>query len=466
MQEFLSNGEVDVTVVGGGYVGLPLAVELARSGCDVMVYDLDLAKVQGINLGKSHVPDVSDEDLRLFTTRWSEVRERTVICATHLPEVAFSESTDVVLICVPTPLQGSRDPDISFVEQALAHLQPRLHKHMLVVLESTVYPGFTREVMAPQLAAQDDFRHREELVLGRDLFVAFSPERVDPGNKRWTIANTPKVVGGVTARCTAMAAAFYSRILKDAPVRADAQEYLDGGVNGYGVVPVSSPDVAEMVKLLENTYRAVNIALVNELARACNHLDVDVWEVVGAAATKPFGFERFTPGPGVGGHCIGPDPQYLAWKLRNIRHASRFIELAAEVNMTQPAYVVSRLRDELNTCGVALKGTRVLIVGVAYKPEVSDTRESPALDIMAQLRELGADVCYLDPFVDAVEGFEAASKDMLLLKDAFDAAVIVTDHSLLYVDYEGLLGAVPLVLDTRDIIRRGGFEGTAKVVPL
>jgi UDP-N-acetyl-D-glucosamine dehydrogenase len=345
-----------------------------------------------------------------------------------------------VSVSVPTPLRKTGDPDLSFILAAVQGLKAAIHAGMVIILESTTYPGTTREMVLPEVEATG-------LKAGADIFLAFSPERVDPGRDDWTTRNTPKVVGGITPACTEVAAALYGQAIEK-------------------VVKVSSAEVAEMTKLLENTYRAVNIGLVNEMALMCERLGIDVWEVVEAAATKPFGFMKFTPGPGLGGHCIPIDPLYLSWKLKSLKYNARFIELASEINTQMPRYVVQRVQDALNQAGKAIKGARVLVVGVAYKPEVTDLRESPALDVLGLLEEKGASVEYFDPFVPIVqhEGLNLRSAPSLSeAARACDCAVIVTHHRS--IDYGALAEAAPLIFDTRNAMGTAGFR-SPKIVRL
>lgn len=423
--------EGTVGVVGMGYVGLPLAVVLAEAGFNVIGVDKDSDKIDMLNRGASYIEDVQD-------TALGRLVDAGVFQA-HSEYGALVEA-DAVSICVPTPLRKTGDPDLSFIVSASRALRPILHPQMLVILESTTYPGTTRELVLPELEATG-------LVVGEDLFLAFSPERVDPGREDWTTANTPKVIGGITPACTDVAAALYSEAMQS-------------------VVRVSSTEVAEMTKLLENTFRAVNIGLVNEVALMCHRLGIDVWEVIDAAASKPFGFMKFTPGPGLGGHCIPIDPLYLSWKLKSVKYNARFIELASEVNTNMPRYVVGRVQDALNERGLALKNASILILGTAYKPNVSDTRESPALDVIGLLREKGAHVSYFDPFVPSFEheglGMKSVEDPVSEAKDA-DCVVIVTDHAS--VDYPSIVKAASLVFDTRDAVRSAGIV-SEKVVRL
>ena len=340
---------------------------------------------------------------------------------------------DGVSICVPTPLRKTGDPDLSYIVSATQSLKKALHSGMVVILESTTYPGTTREMVLPEL-------EESGLKVGQDIFLAFSPERVDPGREDWTTINTPKVIGGVTPDCTEVACAMY------------------GGAMDR-IVPVSSTEVAEMTKLLENTFRAVNIGLVNEMALMCDRLGINVWEVIEAAGTKPFGFMKFTPGPGLGGHCIPIDPLYLSWKLKSVKYTARFIELASEINTNMPRVVVARLQDALNDQRKPIKGSRILVVGVAYKPDISDMRESPALDVIGLLKEKGADVVYYDPFVPQLshEGWDLQSlPDLMKGAEESDAVVIITNHAAL--DYKGLAEHASLIFDTRNAMQAAGIE--------
>jgi len=417
--EKLQSKRAHLGVVGLGYVGLPLAVEFAQAGFRVTGFDLSPEKVKAIGEGRSYVRDIPDEDLRKATEGG---RLRATTDFGELAEV------DCVNICVPTPLRKTRDPDVSYIVSAVEEIAKYLHKDMLVILESTTYPGTTEELILPMLAATG-------LEVGKDFFLAFSPERVDPGNPVHTTHNIPKVVGGVTSACTEAAAALYGTTLET-------------------VVPVSSTRVAEMVKLLENTFRSVNIGLVNELALMCDNMDLDVWEVIDAAATKPFGFMPFYPGPGLGGHCIPIDPFYLSWKARQVGFEARFIELAGLINSFMPQHVVHKVIQALNDRGKAVKGSRILILGVAYKANIEDVRESPALDVIERLRELGGEVAYHDPLIPdlAPEGIplrsEGASPRDLA---AADIVVIITPHRIF--DLEAVASHAPLVLDTRNALK-------------
>ncbi len=409
-------------VVGLGYVGLPLAVEAAKEGIRVIGFDVSEEVTEGVNAGRSHIQDVPGEHVRRF-------REAGLLEATT--DMGRLSECDVVSICVPTPLSKTRDPDVSYVLAASQAVAAGLRKGQLILLESTTYPGTTREILLPALAETG-------LVVGEDFHLCFSPERVDPGNEEWTTKNTPKVVGGITPSCTEAAVRFYGRFLDT-------------------VVPVSSAEAAELTKILENTFRAVNIGLVNEIAIIADRLGVDVWEVIDAAATKPFGFMPFYPGPGLGGHCIPIDPFYLTWKAREYGVDTRFIELAGEINHAMPAWVVGKVEQALAAQGGALAGSRVLVLGIAYKKNVDDTRESPSVEIMQQLHDAGAEVAYCDPLVPAFPPmrryrFELASEPFEAENLArFDCVVIGTDHDLF--DWELLARHARAIVDARGVYR-------------
>ena len=415
-----------IGIVGLGYVGLPLAVEFARAGYTTTGIDLDAAKIKALGEGRSYIDDVPASDV-------AALRAQGVLNATTDFEVV--RELDTVNICVPTPLRKTKDPDLSFIVGATEAIAERLHPGMLVILESTTYPGTTDELVLPIL-------ERTGFRAGEDFFLAFSPERVDPGNRTFNTRNIPKVVGGLTPDCTMLAQALYETATAT-------------------VVPVSSPRVAEMVKLLENTFRAVNIGMVNELALMCDRLGVDVWEVIDAAATKPFGFMPFYPGPGLGGHCIPVDPFYLSWKARESGFEARFIELAGAVNSAMPHYVVSLIADALNSVRLPLNGSRVLVAGVSYKRDVDDIRESPAMDLLGLLRARGAEVAYSDPHVPALagrhwqDGIDLEHVDLNdALPETYDCVVIVTDHSRF--DYDRLQLVAKVVVDTRNAIPTPG----------
>jgi UDP-N-acetyl-D-glucosamine dehydrogenase len=412
--------EAVVGIVGLGYVGLPLAVVFAEAGFRVVGVDVDAEKVDAINRQTSYIEDIASETLARLGDRISATTDFAALA-----------ECDAVSICVPTPLRKTGDPDISYIVSATDEVARYLHPGMLVVLESTTYPGTTTEVVLPRLEGNGD-----GLKVGEGFFLCFSPERVDPGREDWTTRTTPKVIGGMTEACREAGAALYGAAIET-------------------VVPVSSPEAAEMVKLLENTFRAVNIAMVNEMLLMCDKLDLDVWEIIEAAATKPFGFMKFTPGPGIGGHCIPIDPLYLSWKLKSLKYTARFIELADEVNTAMPEYWAQQVQDALNEVAKPVKGSRVLVLGVAYKPDVSDLRESPALDIIHLLEEKGADVQYHDPYVPAFnhDGMRMESvADLDAALPVADCTVIVTDHSVY--DWEHVAEEAQLVVDTRHVTER------------
>ena len=409
-----------LAVIGMGYVGLPLAVTFAESGVRVVGLDLSAEKMRMLNEGESYIEDIPSERLAHL------VSAGMVRGSTDFDELA---KVDCISICVPTPLSKTRDPEMSYILAATKEIAPRLRKGQTIILESTTYPGTTREVILPIL-------EETGLKVGEDFFLAFSPERVDPGREDFTTKNTPKVMGGITPACVERATAFYSRAIDH-------------------VVPVSSPEVAEMVKLLENTFRAVNIGLVNEVLLMCEKLGIDAWEVIDAAATKPFGFMKFTPGPGLGGHCIPIDPHYLSWKLKTLNYTARFIELASEVNTGMPEHWVQKVQDRLNEDSKAVKGSRVLVVGAAYKKDISDVRESPALDIMSLLKGKGAVVSYHDPHVPS---FSEHGMDMTSVSDVYaearqaDCVIIVTDHTSY--DWKQLAASARVLVDTRNVTVR------------
>lgn len=432
LEQKLRDRSAKMAVLGLGYVGLPFATVFAEGGFQVVGIDPDPKKAEAINAGRSYIGDVESEQVARL------VKAKKLRATTDFSELA---DADAVSICVPTPLRKTGDPDLSFIVSATEQLAQHMHPGMVIVLESTTYPGTTRELMLDMLAGKSGLK------AGEDFFLAFSPERVDPGRTDWTTANMPKVVGGVTKACGEVASLWYSQALKT-------------------VVTVSTAEVAEMAKLLENTFRMVNIGLVNELALMCNRLGVDVWEVIDAAATKPFGFMKFTPGPGLGGHCIPIDPLYLSWKLKELNYTARFIELASEINTSMPRYVVGRVQDALNEHGKSLNGSKVLVLGTAYKPDIDDLRESPALDVIALLREKKANVIYHDPYIphidhedwklDSVPDYLKASKEA-------DVVVIVTNHNAY--DYPELLKQSRLIVDTRNAY--GAIvKGDPKVVGL
>jgi len=405
-------------IVGLGYVGLPLAVELANAGFQVLGFDVQEKVVDGLNAGHSHVKDVSDAQLQAV------VKAGRFSATTDMLRLA---EPDAVSICVPTPLSKFKDPDVSYIVAATEAVKRTLRRGQAIILESTTYPGTTREILLPALEST-------ELTVGQDFFLAFSPERVDPGNPKYGTRNTPKVVGGITEDCARVAVALY-------------QPAIDA------LVPVSTTETAELVKLLENTFRSVNIGLVNEMAIVCDKLGVDVWEVIEAAATKPFGFMKFLPGPGLGGHCIPVDPHYLAWKMRGLNYKTRFIDLAGEVNTEMPLFWVRKVAEALNGQGKAVRGAGVLVLGVAYKRDIDDIRESPALDIIRLLEGQGARVSYADPhvprFSENGHEFRSVALDSATVAAA-DCVMIVTDHSSL--DYPMIRRHAKLVVDTRNAL--------------
>jgi UDP-N-acetyl-D-glucosamine dehydrogenase len=412
----LEERKATAAVIGLGYVGLPLALEIASAGFNVVGIDLDQSKIDKLKEGQSYIGDVSDKTINdaLRMKRFTPSSDFSVL-----------HDVDTVSICVPTPLSKSRDPDISFILAATEKIRKHLHIGQLIVLESTTYPGTTDELILPELQSSG-------LQVGRDFYLAFSPERIDPGNDFFNTRNTPKIVGGITAECTEIARIFYSQFIER-------------------VVAVSSTKCAEMVKLLENTFRSVNIGMVNELALMCDVLGVDVYEVIDAAATKPFGFIPFYPGPGLGGHCIPIDPHYLAWKLKALNFQARFIGLAAEINGMMPAVVTTLVGEGLNRFSKSIRGSKVLILGVAYKKNVSDCRESPALDIMRMLSEKGAVLSYNDPFVPGLRMNGHILKSLQLTSlniESQDCIIILTDHSAY--DFRTIVADSKLVVDTRN----------------
>ncbi|TPV93610.1 MAG: nucleotide sugar dehydrogenase [Myxococcales bacterium FL481] len=425
--------QAHVVVIGAGYVGVPLAVELAEAGVKVTAYDKDPRKVDLLNAGESYIEDIPSTQLRSCVSTGLLSGANEAHCL---------READVVLVCVPTPLTRSKEPDLSYVEAAISDVVAHQHPGMLVVLESTTYPGTTREVVVPLLT--------ERFELGEDVFVAFSPERVDPGNKVYQTRNTPKVVGGASPACQKVATALYGHVVDR-------------------VVPVSSTDAAEMVKLVENTFRAVNVGLVNELAQVSRALRVDIAEVIDAAATKPFGFMPFYPGPGLGGHCIPIDPLYLAWKLRTLNHESRFVALADQVNSGMPRHVARRAMELMSAHGKALRGARVLVAGVAYKRDISDVRESPAIDVIRELTQSGARVEFVDPHVREINEHGVALRGVPeghVDYGDYDLVVVTTNHSSF--DYEEIARRARLVLDTRSTVpgRRAGEDWDHNVAVL
>jgi len=432
----IESREAVLGVVGLGYVGLPLAVEMARSGYRTVGFDVSASVVNGINAGRSHIGDIAHEVLAPL------VAERMLSATTEFSRLA---ECDAVSICVPTPLSKTKDPDLSYVVSASRAVGRQLRPGQLVVLESTTYPGTTRDAVLPIL-------EEGGLSVGKDFFLCFSPERVDPGNTIWHTRNTPKVIGGITKECTAFGVLLYERIFDT-------------------LVPVGTAEAAELAKLHENTFRMINIALANEMAQICDRLGVDVWEVIQAASTKPFGFMRFNPGPGLGGHCIPLDPHYLSWKMRTLSFKTRMIELASDINAEMPRFVVQKVTEALNDERKPVRGSRILILGVTYKRDVDDLRESPALEIIRLLQMGGALVRYHDPHLPVIDGdghvplldlpLESVRLDEEVLRES-DCVVIVTDHTL--VDYAAVAANSRVVVDSRGVLR--GIPGTARVYGL
>ena len=432
--EELKTKQARVGILGLGYVGLPLAAVFAQAGFHVTGIDPDARKVDCLNQGISYIPDVKTESIA------------TLVQSGHLTattDFSVLKDLDAVSICVPTPLRQTGDPDMSFILSATEELAKYMHQGMVIVLESTTYPGTTREVLLPKLGTE------RGLTIGEDWFLAFSPERVDPGREDFTTINTPKVMGGITVACSEVATVWYEGAIQT-------------------VHRVSSAEAAEMAKLLENTFRMINIGLVNELAIMCERLGVDVWEVIDAAASKPFGFMKFTPGPGLGGHCIPIDPLYLSWKMKSVHYNARFIELASEINTNMPRYVVSRVMEGLNDRGRALKGSKVLVLGAAYKPDIDDVRESPALDVIGLLKQKGGIVEYHDPYIPRIhhetDGWHMDSvQDMMQAVKEADAVVIITNHKLY--DYQAIVENAAFVFDSRNATRAVA-QGLENVVRL
>ena len=416
----IENREAQVGVIGLGYVGLPLAMEFVRAGFHVTGIDVDQEKVKKLNRGENYIQDIKDESVK-------NAVEMNQLSATS--DFSVIQNLDAISICVPTPLNKQKNPDISFINNVMENIKDLIHHDMIVVLESTSYPGTTRELILPVMESKG-------LKAGHDFYLCFSPERVDPGNEKYKTANTPKILGGITPKCGEMGELLYKTIIEQ-------------------VVRVSSPETAEMVKLLENTFRAINIGLANEVAIMCEKLGINVWEVIDAAATKPFGFMKFTPGPGLGGHCIPIDPHYLSWKLKMLDYNARFIELAGEINTSMPLHMVDLVREGLNRKRKAISGSQILVIGVAYKKNVNDVRESPALDVMKLLENDGAELSFYDPYVPFVGlngnrmmGMETLSKETL---NNSDAIVIMTDHD--QIDFQFVVENGNLIIDSRNVIK-------------
>ena len=417
----IENREAQIGVIGLGYVGLPLAMEFVRAGFHVTGIDVDQEKVKKLNRGENYIQDIKDESVK-------NAVEMNQLSATS--DFSVIQNLDAISICVPTPLNKQKNPDISFINHVMENIKGLIHHDMIVVLESTTYPGTTRELILPEMESKG-------LKVGHDFYLCFSPERIDPGNEKYKTANTPKILGGITPKCGEMGELLYKTIIEQ-------------------VVRVSSPETAEMVKLLENTFRAINIGLANEVAIMCEKLGINVWEVIDAAATKPFGFMKFTPGPGLGGHCIPIDPHYLSWKLKMLDYNARFIELAGEINTSMPLHMVDLVREGLNRKRKAISGSQILVIGVAYKKNVNDVRESPALDVMKLLENDGAELSFYDPYVPFVGlngnrmmGMETLSKETL---NNSDAIVIMTDHD--QIDFQFVVENGNLIIDSRNVIKK------------
>ena len=417
----IENRDAQIGVIGLGYVGLPLAMEFVRAGFHVTGIDVDQEKVKKLNRGENYIQDIKDEPVK-------NAVEMNQLSATS--DFSVIQNLDAISICVPTPLNKQKNPDISFINHVMENIKGLIHHDMIVVLESTTYPGTTRELILPEMESKG-------LKVGHDFYLCFSPERIDPGNEKYKTANTPKILGGITPNCGEMGEFLYETIVEQ-------------------VVRVSSPETAEMVKLLENTFRAINIGLANEVAIMCEKLGINVWEVIDAAATKPFGFMKFTPGPGLGGHCIPIDPHYLSWKLKMLDYNARFIELAGEINTSMPLHMVDLVREGLNRKRKSISGSQILVIGVAYKKNVNDVRESPALDVMKLLENDGAELSFYDPYVPFVGlngnrmmGMETLSKETL---NNSDAIVIMTDHD--QIDFQFVVENGNLIIDSRNVIKK------------
>ena len=414
----IKNKTAKIGVIGLGYVGLPLAVEFAQAGFNVTGIDIDESKTSLINSGENYIKDIDDDILKKV------VENNSFIATTDFSSV---KEMDSISICVPTPLNKQKDPDISFIISVMDEIKIYLHEDMVLILESTTYPGSTKELILPYIK-------NKKFLIGNNFFLCFSPERIDPGNINFKTSNTPKVIGGITSNCSKVGMSLYETIVNK-------------------VIPVSSTETAEMVKLLENTFRAINIGLANEIAIMCEKLGVNVWEVIDAATTKPFGYMRFTPGPGLGGHCIPIDPHYLSWKLKTLDYEARFIQLAGEINTNMPNHVLNLISMHLNKLEKSLNGTKILIIGVAYKKDIDDTRESPAIDIIELLRNAGSNIDYHDPYVPNLS-INNKTYNSLNISDCsilsnYDVCVVVTNHS--NIDYENIYNNCQLIIDTRNV---------------
>jgi UDP-N-acetyl-D-glucosamine dehydrogenase len=421
LHEKIQERSAKVGIIGLGYVGLPLAVEFAKAGYETLGIDVDARRVNDIRAGKSYIQDVPQAELESVVAGGK---------LTATTDYSVLKHVDSVSVCVPTPLRKTKDPDIQYIVDATSRIKENLHPGLLIVLESTTYPGTTDEILLSEFAGTG-------LQVGRDFYLAFSPERVDPGNPHYGTHNTPKIIGGVTPECTRLARQLYERVVER-------------------VIPVSSTKAAEMVKLLENTFRMVNIGLVNEIAIMCDKLNLDVWEIIEAAATKPFGFMPFYPGPGLGGHCIPIDPLYLSWKLKLLNYNARFIELASEINTNMPEYVSTKVGRALNRLKKAVNGSKILVLGISYKKDISDTRESPALDIIRLLQEEGASVSYSDPYNPELRLDRTFLQSLSLTPEnlrSFDCVVVVADHGAF--DYDLIAREAPLIVDCRNALPKG-----------
>ena len=418
--EKINNKSAKIGVIGLGYVGLPLAIEFVNAGYKVIGVDIDENKVNSLNSGKNYIKDVDDNVIK-------DAIKKDLFRATR--NFSVVKNLDAISICVPTPLNKEKDPDISYIISVMDEIKDYIHEKMIIILESTTYPGSTRELILPYIK-------NEKLILGDNIFLCFSPERIDPGNKKFNTSNTPKVIGGITNVCSNVGKALYTTIINE-------------------IITVSSTETAEMVKLLENTFRAINIGLANEVAIMCEKLGVNAWEVIDAAATKPFGFMKFTPGPGLGGHCIPIDPYYLSWKLKTLDYDARFIKLAGEINTQMPMHIINLISASLNTVKKSINGSNILIIGVSYKPDIDDCRESPALDIIELLIKAKAKIDYYDPYVPIISFNKISSKSIKYLENeklkSYDACVIVTNHS--NIDYDIILKNSELIIDTRNVFK-------------
>ena len=414
----INNKEANIGVIGLGYVGLPLAIEFAKAGFNVSGIDVDDKKIAAINKGNNYISDIDDSLLM-------DLVKKGNLKATK--DTSIITTLDAISICVPTPLSKVNEPDVSYIINSVNAIKRYLHKDLLIVLESTTYPGTTKEVVLSTL-------RESELIAGEDYYLCFSPERIDPGNKNYNISNTPKVIGGITNECVKLGQLLYSQIVKD-------------------VISVSSPETAEMVKLLENTFRSINIGLANEVAIMCEKLGIDVWEVIDAANTKPYGFMKFTPGPGLGGHCIPIDPLFLSWKMKNLNYNPKFIDLASKINASMPEHIVDMLKKALNTNQKELKNSKILLLGMAYKKDVDDIRESPSLDILYLLNKNNSKVEYFDPYIPDFVFDKRKNKSLDDLNSEvlkkFDAVIILTDHS--NIDYKLIKDNAALIIDTRNV---------------